>query len=238
MSDRGREATAVPSAPGARRVNKYAHVRTLILLRHGQTEWNAVDRMQGQIDTDLTDLGRQQAEQAARELVSRNAIAIHASDLRRAKETAQALGDLSGIPVITDQRLRETDLGDWEGLTHLEVDADYPGARVQWRLDATYTPPGGESKLEVGARSLPVVRELYNDRQDWPGRTIILVAHGGLIAALTAALLDLPPGNWPILGGLANTSWVQLSSHGPDIDRPGWRLDVWNAAAKVAPDVL
>ncbi|MFC4127546.1 histidine phosphatase family protein [Nocardia rhizosphaerae] len=219
-------------------MGKYAHVRTLILLRHGQTEWNAADRMQGQIDTDLTDLGRQQAKEAARELVSRNAIAVHASDLRRAKETAQALGDMSDLPVVTDTRLRETHLGDWEGLTHLEVDADYPGARVQWRLDATYRPPGGESKLEVGARSLPVVRELYNERQDWPGRTIILVAHGGLIAALTAALLDLPPANWPALGGLANTSWVQLSSHGPDIDRPGWRLDVWNAAAKVAPDVL
>ncbi|WP_228002290.1 histidine phosphatase family protein [Nocardia australiensis] len=219
-------------------MSRYAGVRTLILLRHGQTEWNATDRMQGQIDTDLTELGRRQAKEAARELVSRNAIAIISSDLRRAFDTASALGEHTSVPVVTDTRLRETDLGDWEGLTHLDVDADYPGARVAWRLDASYTPPGGESKLEVGARSRPVVEELFADRQDWPGRTIILVAHGGLIAALTAALLDLPPQNWPALGGLANTSWVQLSSHGPSIDQPGWRLDVWNAAAKVAPDVL
>ncbi|MFE7798824.1 histidine phosphatase family protein [Nocardia sp. NPDC057440] len=219
-------------------MSRHAGVRTLILLRHGQTEWNASDRMQGQIDTDLTELGRRQAKEAARELVSRNAIAIVSSDLRRAFDTASALAEHTTVPVVTDVRLRETDLGDWEGLTHLDVDADYPGARVAWRLDATYTPPGGESKLEVGARSLPVVQELFADRQDWPGRTIILVAHGGLIAALTAALLDLPPRNWPALGGLANTSWVQLSSHGPSIDQPGWRLDVWNAAAKVAPDVL
>ncbi|WP_405161771.1 histidine phosphatase family protein [Nocardia sp. NBC_01499] len=219
-------------------MSKYAHVRTLILLRHGQTEWNAADRMQGQIDTDLTELGRRQAKEAARELVSRNAIAIIASDLRRAFETASALADHTSLEVVPDPRLRETDLGDWEGLTHLEVDADYPGARQAWRLDATYRPPNGESKLEVGARSLPVVRELLVERQDWPGRTIILVAHGGLIAGLTAALLDLPPANWPVLGGLANTSWVQLSSHGPSIDQPGWRLDVWNASAKVAPDVL
>ncbi len=219
-------------------MSKYAGVRTLILLRHGQTEWNATDRMQGQIDTDLTELGRRQAKEAARELVSRNAIAIVSSDLRRAFDTASALADHTDLPVVPDPRLRETNLGDWEGLTHLEVDADYPGARVSWRLDAAYTPPGGESKLEVGARSLPVVRELFTERQDWPGRTIILVAHGGLIAALTAALLDLPPRNWPALGGLANTSWVQLSSHGPSIDQPGWRLDVWNALAKVAPDVL
>ncbi|WP_330253269.1 histidine phosphatase family protein [Nocardia sp. NBC_00565] len=219
-------------------MNKYAGVRTLILLRHGQTEWNAADRMQGQIDTDLTELGRRQAKEAARELVSRNAIAIVSSDLRRAFDTASALAEHADVPVVLDPRLRETNLGDWEGLTHLEVDADYPGARVAWRLDAAYTPPGGESKLEVGARSLPVVRELFAERQDWPGRSIILVAHGGLIAALTAALLDLPPRNWPALGGLANTSWVQLSSHGPSIDQPGWRLDVWNALAKVAPDVL
>jgi broad specificity phosphatase PhoE len=219
-------------------VSRYVGVRTLILLRHGQTEWNASDRMQGQIDTDLTELGRRQAKEAARELVSRNAIAIVSSDLRRAYDTASALADHIALPVVKDARLRETNLGDWEGLNHLDVDADYPGARVAWRLDASYTPPGGESKLEVGARSLPVVQELFADRQDWPGRTIILVAHGGLIAALTAALLDLPPRNWPALGGLANTSWVQLSSHGPSIDQPGWRLDVWNAAAKVAPDVL
>ncbi|MFR9751563.1 histidine phosphatase family protein [Nocardia sp. 004] len=219
-------------------MSRYAGVRTLILLRHGQTEWNAADRMQGQIDTDLTELGRRQAKEAARELVSRNAIAILSSDLRRARDTATALADHTGLTVVPDIRLRETSLGEWEGLTHLEVDADYPGARMAWRLDASYTPPNGESKLEVGARALPVVRELLAERQDWPGRTIILVAHGGLIAALTAALLDLPPRNWPILGGLANTSWVQLSSHGPSIEQPGWRLDVWNAAAKVAPDVL
>lgn len=128
-------------------MSRHAGVRTLILLRHGQTEWNATDRMQGQIDTDLTELGRRQAKEAARELVSRNAIAIVSSDLRRAFDTASALAEHTTVPVVKDARLRETDLGDWEGLTHLDVDADYPGARVAWRLDATYTPPGGESKL-------------------------------------------------------------------------------------------
>ncbi|MCM6773711.1 histidine phosphatase family protein [Nocardia sp. CDC159] len=219
-------------------MSRHAGVRRLILLRHGQTEWNASDRMQGQMDTDLSELGRRQAKDAARELVSREAIAIVSSDLRRAYDTAVALADHTSLEVVRDPRLRETSLGEWEGLTHLEVDARYPGARQAWRLDPTFTPPGGESKIEVGTRALPVVRELFAERTDWPGRTIILVAHGGLIAALTAALLELPEKNWPVLGGLANTSWVQLSSHGPSIEQPGWRLDVWNAAAKVAPDVL
>ncbi|MET8797959.1 histidine phosphatase family protein [Nocardia sp. NPDC004568] len=213
-------------------------VRTLILLRHGQTEWNANDRMQGQIDTDLTDLGRRQAKEAARELVSHKAVGLISSDLRRAYDTALALSEHSGLDVVREPRLRETHLGDWQGMGDVEVDSLYPGARLEWRMDATFTPPGGESKLEVGARALPVVQELFDERQDWPGATMILVAHGGLIAALTAALLDLPPRNWPALGGLANASWVQLSSHGPSPDRPGWRLDVWNAAAKVAPDVI
>lgn len=213
-------------------------VRRLIMLRHGQTEWNATSRMQGQIDTDLTDLGRRQAKEAARELVSHNAVAIVTSDLKRAYDTAVALAEHADLEVVRDPRLRETNLGDWEGMTHLEVDTGYPGTRLEWRMDATYTPPKGENKLEVGARSLPVVEELFRERQDWPSGTIIIVAHGGLIAALTAALLDLPPQSWPALGGLANTSWVQVSSHGPSLDRPGWRLDVWNAAAKVAPDVL
>jgi probable phosphoglycerate mutase len=208
------------------------------MLRHGQTEWNASDRMQGQLDTELSELGRRQAKDAARELVSHDAIAIVSSDLQRAFDTATALADHTTLDVVRDPRLRETKLGAWEGLTHIDVDAQFPGARQQWRLDPTFTPPGGESKLEVGARAVPVVRELFAERADWPGRTIILVAHGGLIAALTAALLELPHKNWPVLGGLANTSWVQLSSHGPSIELPGWRLDVWNAAAKVAPDVL
>ncbi|MTE13176.1 histidine phosphatase family protein [Nocardia aurantiaca] len=215
-----------------------AGVRRLILLRHGQTEWNASDRMQGQIDTELSDIGRRQAKDCAPDLATSDLIAIVSSDLRRAHDTALALAECAAMPVVTDTRLRETHLGDWEGMDHLQVDAEYPGARKAWRLDANFTPPGGESKLQVGARALPVVQELFAAREDWPGRTIVLVAHGGLIAALTAALLELPAANWPVLGGLANTSWVQLTSHGPSIDRPGWRLDVWNAVAKVAPDVL
>ncbi|MEC3957312.1 histidine phosphatase family protein [Nocardia sp. CDC153] len=215
-----------------------AGVRRLILLRHGQTEWNATDRMQGQIDTELSDVGRRQAKDCAPEMACSDLIAIVSSDLKRAHDTALAVAECAAMPVVTDARLRETNLGDWEGMDHREVDAQFPGARKAWRLDPNFTPPNGESKLQVGARALPVVRELLVEREDWPGRTIILVAHGGLIAALTAALLELPEENWPALGGLANTSWVQLTSHGPSIERPGWRLDVWNALAKVAPDVL
>ena len=211
--------------------------RRLILLRHGQTEYNADNRMQGQLDTELSELGRSQARAAATALVGRRPISIVSSDLRRAYDTAVEVGDNAGLPVQIDERLRETHLGDWQGLTHLDVDARAPGTRATWRGDATWAPPGGESRIDVARRSKPVVAELVEKHEDWAEKPVVLVAHGGLIAALTAALLDLPVDRWPVLGGLGNTSWVQLSAYG-NPDSLNWRLDVWNASASVASDVL
>jgi broad specificity phosphatase PhoE len=220
-------------------------VRRLVLLRHGQTEYNAGSRMQGQLDTDLSDLGRMQAVAAAEVLAKRQPLLIVSSDLRRALDTALALSERAGLPVSVDTRLRETHLGDWQGMTHLEVDAVAPGARLAWRDDARWAPHGGESRIDVAERSLPVVADLVAGQPEWgvdeADRPVVLVAHGGLIAALTAALLRLPVDNWPILGGMGNASWVQLSGHSePDAgaDDVRWRLDVWNASAQVANDVL
>jgi glucosyl-3-phosphoglycerate phosphatase len=106
-------------------------VRRLVLLRHGQTEYNATSRMQGQLDTDLSDLGRQQAAAAAEVLVTRQPSLIVSSDLRRALDTATTLGERCGLPVSVDIRLRETHLGDWQGLTRPQP---APGRRVGgWR---------------------------------------------------------------------------------------------------------
>ncbi|MCL2533016.1 MAG: histidine phosphatase family protein [Nocardiaceae bacterium] len=193
--------------------------------------------MQGQLDTDLSDLGRAQAKTVAQALADKRPFAIVSSDLRRAHDTALALGDHVGLPVETDSRLRETHLGEWQGLTHGDVDELSPGARVRWRTDATWAPPAGESRIDVAARSLPVVQELLARHENWGSDPLVLVAHGGLIAALTARLLDLPADRWPVLGGLGNTSWVQLSGHGEGTE-PVWRLDVWNASSSVASDVL
>lgn len=220
-------------------------VRRLVMLRHGQTEFNAGSRMQGQLDTELSDLGRDQAIAAAEVLAKRQPLVIVSSDLRRALDTAVVLGERSGLPVEVDTRLRETHLGDWQGMTHLEVDAAAPGARLAWRNDATWAPHGGESRIDVAARGTPLLAELFADQTEWgtdePERPVVLVAHGGLIAALTAALLKLPVDNWPALGGMGNASWVQLSGHSTDdaeFDDVRWRLDVWNASAQVANDVL
>lgn len=220
-------------------------VRRLVMLRHGQTKSNADSRMQGQLDTDLTDLGRAQAVAAAEVLAKRQPLLIVSSDLRRAHDTALTLGERAGLPVRVDPRLRETHLGDWQGLTHDEVDAAAPGARLAWRDNASWAPHGGESRIDVADRSLPLVAELVAAEPEWgadePDRPVVLVAHGGLIAALAAVLLDLPVDSWPVLGGMGNASWAQLSGHGP-AGAPAadlrWRLDVWNASAQVANDVL
>jgi len=220
-------------------------VRRLVMLRHGQTAFNAGSRMQGQIDTDLTDLGRAQALAAAEVLAKRQPLLIVSSDLRRAFDTAATLGHCCEVPVRKDPRLRETHLGDWQGLTHEQVDAAAPGARFAWRDDATWAPRGGESRVDVADRSVPLVDELVAGEPEWgfddSDRPVVLVAHGGLIAALTAVLLDLPVDNWPVLGGMGNASWAQLSAHSADdaaFADLRWRLDVWNASAQVANDVL
>lgn len=210
-------------------------VRRLILLRHGQTEYNATTRMQGQIDTELTELGRAQAKVVARVLAERAPIAIVSSDLKRAYDTAVELGDHTGLTVQVDPRLRETHLGDWQGLTHHDIDTAMPGVRAAWRADAVWAPPAGESRVDVARRARAVVRELVDQRDDWGEKPVILVAHGGLISALTASLLDLPVDCWPVLGGLGNTGWAQLTGYG---EVPTWRLDVWNTSVSVASDIL
>ncbi len=221
--------------------------RRLVMLRHGQTDFNLGSRMQGQLDTELSELGRAQAVAAAEALGKLQPLLIVSSDLRRAYDTAVKLGERTGRRVRVDDRIRETHLGEWQGLTHTQIDIDTPGARLTWREDATWAPHGGESRVDVAARSLPLVAELVAGDPEWghpnqPDRPVVLVAHGGLIAALSAALLRLPVAHWPALGGLGNASWVQLSGVSyddqADLDGIRWRLDVWNASAQVAGDVL
>ena len=222
-------------------------IRRLVMLRHGQTDFNLGSRMQGQLDTELSELGRAQAVAAAEVLGKLQPLLIVSSDLRRAYDTAIKLGERTGLKVWVDDRLRETHLGDWQGLTHAQIDAEAPGARLAWREDATWAPHGGESRVDVAARSLPLIAELVSSDLEWGDpnqldRPVVLVAHGGLIAALSAALLRLPVADWPILGGMGNASRTQLSGHsdddGANFDSIRWRLDVWNASAQVSNDVL
>lgn len=197
--------------------------RRLILLRHGETGYNATSRMQGQLDAELNGRGRAQAGAVAAVLAERKPELIVSSDLSRAAVTAKALADRVGTDTRHDVRLRETHLGQWQGLTHYEVEERWPGGLHRWRTDPQWAPPGGETKVAVAERGVAVVREL--DEDAGVERPVVLVAHGGLIIAVTARLLELPVSCWQALGGLGNTRWAELSS-----TAGGWQLQAWNAA--------
>ena len=205
-------------------------LRRLILLRHGQTDYNVDGRMQGHINSCLTDAGHEQAAEAAPVLASLAPDRLVSSDLRRAVDTAEVVGAACGLPVKFDPRLRETHLGLWQGQTVAEIERDYPGAIATWRSDPGWAPPEGESRIDVVARSRPVVDELDAEFADSDGvsETVLLVAHGGLIAGLVTGLLELPPSAWPSFGGLGNCRWAVLARRD---DHPRWRLAGYNIGA-------
>lgn len=197
-------------------------VERVVLWRHGETDYNAAGRMQGHLDSALTEVGWNQARFAVAALARFEPDLVIASDLRRATDTATVLADAIGVPLRLDKRLRETHLGEWQGMTGAEVEAQAPGERDRWRLDATWAPPGGESRVEVAERAGEVVADLQRDDEE--RGTVLLAAHGGLIIALTAHLVDLPVALWPSLGGIGNCHWVDLRRRD---DR--WRLHAYNA---------
>jgi glucosyl-3-phosphoglycerate phosphatase len=202
-------------------------LRRIILLRHGQTDYNVDGRMQGHLDSVLTAVGHEQAAAAAPVLAALAPDRMVSSDLRRAVDTAEVVGAACGLPVKLDARLRETHLGLWQGRTVAEIDRDYPDAIGVWRSDPTWAPPGGESRVAVVARSRPVVDELdaeFADATD-TSTTALLVAHGGLIAGLVTGLLELPTEVWPSFGGLGNCRWAVLARRR---DHPRWRLAGYN----------
>lgn len=186
--------------------------RRLILIRHGQTHYNATRRMQGQLDTQLSDLGREQAARAGEALLDAGITRIISSDLSRAHDTAMIIADCLGLDVVTDPRLRETHLGEWQSRTSAEVDEELPGARAAWRHDATWAPPGGESRVQVAGRARPVIDELMESYEDWDGNSVLVVAHGGTISALTSSLLGLDVSMYPMLSGLKNTRRSELTA--------------------------
>jgi glucosyl-3-phosphoglycerate phosphatase len=201
-------------------------LRRLVLLRHGQTDYNVAGRMQGHFDSVLTETGVEQAAAVAPEIARLMPDRLISSDLRRAVDTADLVSAACGLPVKYDARLRETHLGEWQGRTVAEIEQGWPGAIATWRSDPGWAPPGGESRIEVVRRSLPVVEELDEEyASSEPDTTVVLVAHGGLIAGLVCGLLALPTSAWPAIGGIGNCRWAALARRA---DHPRWRLAGYN----------
>ncbi len=200
--------------------------RRLVLWRHGRTEWNATRRFQGQIDVALDDTGRAQARQAAQQLAQLPPSAIVASDLSRAQDTAAALAALAGLSVQTDERLRETNAGSWQGLDRTELLAAHGPELAAWAGGSDLRPGGGERRSEVAQRMVEAIEDALLEVPS--DGTLVVVTHGGAARAAVGQLLDLPIANWAILGVLTNCAWTVLSEQPPDSGLR-WRLEEYNA---------
>jgi probable phosphoglycerate mutase len=159
----------------------------LLLVRHGQSVWNAVGRWQGWADPPLSELGEAQAAEAATTLDSLAITAVTSSDLARARRTAEIVAGALGVDLIeADAALREYDVGDWCGLTRPEIEARWPGLLAQWHTGDLAATPGGETRKDFLARIVAVVTRLTECEALGP--RAVVVTHGGVIKALQRAL--------------------------------------------------
>ncbi len=171
---------------------------TILLIRHGETAWNAVRRLQGHIDIPLNEEGLRQADALAQALANEPLTAVIASDLQRAMQTAGAVAGLHGLTVHTDEMLRERCYGVFEGMLYAEISQTYPVEYAAWQardVDAVM-PPGervAESFRQFYQRSIDGIARWAARR---PGQAIAIVAHGGVLEcafrAATGRSLDSP----------------------------------------------
>jgi probable phosphoglycerate mutase len=197
-------------------------VTKLLLWRHGQTAWNAAERVQGHLDIELSDTGRAQAAAAAVKLAAFRPDVLISSDLRRAVDTAAALAALTGLEVAVDARLRERRYGDWQGHSLAEIAARWPNGYARWRAGEPVDEAGVEENDEFAKR---VGEALQDAVEQAPGGTIVVVAHGGSARHGATQLLGWPASVTRSLRILANCHWTELVF---DAVR-GWQLSAHNA---------
>jgi probable phosphoglycerate mutase len=185
----------------------------VIMVRHGQTDWNHEQRYQGQRDIPLNETGRRQARELALALQHEAIDAIYCSDLIRAKETAQIIARPLALEVIPDPRLREMSFGRWEGRTFSEIYRDYPEQFEEWfRHTSDYTVPGGESVNLLLER----FRALMEDISRKHAGTVLLVTHGGVMRSFLYSILGQDPRElWE--NALEPGTLVKLMINGDDI---------------------
>jgi broad specificity phosphatase PhoE len=163
---------------------------TVLLIRHGQTDWNASGRWQGHQDQPLNEIGRSQSAALAARLSTWGIRALYTSDLKRAHETASILGRALGLEPIADPAWRERFGGDFEGLSLAEMEANHAEALQALRAGAP--PPGGESLPAVAARVTAAFESLLQNHQ---GEIVAVVSHGGALGSLIGSILGIPPGS-------------------------------------------
>ena len=160
---------------------------TILLARHGESDWNRAERWQGFADRPLTDLGREQAVALADRLRNTELDAVYSSDLQRARETAEIVARTKDLGVEVVRDLREVDVGSWSGLTHAEAEARFPDGYARW-VQGGEGWDDGETYAEMSRR---VIRTLLQIADQHDNGRVLVVAHGGSIRAVHAAALGL-----------------------------------------------
>ncbi len=214
-------------------------VTRIILIRHGETDWNTQTRIQGHIDIALNRRGRWQAQRLGAALADEGLAAVYSSDLQRARETAQAVADASGLSVQVSPTLRERAFGSFEGHTFAEIEAQWPEQAMRWRRrDPSFGPPGGETLQAFFERSLQAVHDLAAAHH---GQAVAMVAHGGVLDCLYRAATGQSLGaarTW----AMANAGINRLLRAGDVLTLVGWAdvshlddeptLDEWNEGGR------
>jgi probable phosphoglycerate mutase len=191
----------------------------LILIRHGETQWNHEGRHQGQLDSPLTARGISQAHAVARRLSAESFTALYSSDLERARRTAEIIADECGHTIITDRRLRERHMGIFQGLTWDEIADKYPDELQRYRTSGVdYVVPQGESARQRLQRSVACLEELAHRHG---GQTVAVITHGGILSGLFRWTLGIPlkaPRSFKLWNASLNVFYYNDS---------GWLLGTW-----------
>ncbi len=191
----------------------------LVVVRHGETVWNAEGRVQGHQDSPLTATGVLQAEAVANRLAGAGIDTIIASDLGRVRQTVAPFAERTGLKAEFDAGLRERNYGVFEGKTLAEIDAEMPGEFERYRVRELHaSPPGGESLAQFHARVAETMERIAIAAA---GQTVAVFAHGGVCGELFRHAMRLP------LEAQRRYSLFNASINRLSYKRGEWHLDVW-----------
>ena len=196
--------------------------KRIVLLRHGRTAWNAAHRIQGQLQVELDDVGREQARTVAPAVAALEPALLWSSDLVRARETAEIVAAAAGLEVVDDPRLREFHLGERQGLTHQEYADRAPDEFESFRAGEWQHGPGAEKVQEVADRYVASLRDLA--RALGPGETGVVVSHGAATRVGAVAFLDWPLDCVRDLRALGNCHRVDLDER----EAGRWAMAAYN----------
>jgi probable phosphoglycerate mutase len=191
----------------------------LIVIRHGQTQWNIAGIRQGHLDSSLTERGHAQAKALGKRLAHESFSALYSSDLGRAVATAMRIATMTGHAVVTDARLRERHLGIFQGLSGEEIKKKYPEEyRLHRSMGPDYVIPGGESVRQQVQRNVECLTAIAKKHL---GETIVAVTHGGVLSGFLRHTLSIP------LGAPRRFDFVNAGLNVFVYDEGDWFLQTW-----------